>query len=323
MGRLGDSGELGFMRYRAGRHYIQALLLLVLMGGFMALLGSVLWGVQGALWLLAAVLIFFMFSGQGSTQWLMRLKGAQPLAADRSPILTQALEVLAQRAQLPVVPQLYYVQSPVMNAFAVGDLEDSAVAVTDGALRQLTFHELLGVLAHELSHIQHHDLRVMGLANLFSFVTRLLSGIGQILLLISLPMVLMGMATVSLWAIVLLIMAPSLSALAQLALSRSREYDADLGAVELTGDPESLAQALVKIENAQQRRWFWPGTRPVESRWLRTHPLTADRVERLMALKARYTPVFKSPVFKPSEVVTYDVPVGARRWWPFDPFRGH
>lgn len=306
------------MRHRAGRHYIQALLLLVLMGGFMALLGSVLWGPEGAVWLLAGVLIFFMFSGHGSVHWLMRLKGAQPLAASRSPVLAQALAVLAQRAQLPTVPQLYYVPSPVMNAFAVGELEGSGVAVTEGALRQLTFHELLGVLAHELSHIRHHDLRLMGLANLFSFVTRLLSGIGQLLLLISLPMVLMGMATVNLWAILLLIMAPSLSALAQLALSRSREYDADLGAVELTGDPESLARALVKIENAQQRRWFWPGTRPVESRWLRTHPLTKDRVERLMALKADYAPVFKTP-----EVVTYDVPTGVRRWWPFDPFGGH
>lgn len=315
---LRSPGKSGPGRQGAGHHYIQAFLLLVLMGGFMALLGSLLWGLQGALWLLVGVLVFFMFSGRGSVHWLMRLKGAQPLAASRSPVLAQALEALAQRAQLPSVPQLYYVPSPVMNAFAVGDPDDAAVAVTDGALRQLTFHELLGVLAHELSHIRHHDLRLMGLANLFSFVTRLLSGIGQILLLISLPLILMGMTSVNLWAILLLIVAPSLSALAQLALSRSREYDADLGAVELTGDPESLARALVKIENAQRRRWFWPGTRPVESRWLRTHPLTQDRVERLMALKTAYSPVFKVP-----EVVTYDVPGPMRRWRPFDPFGGH
>ena len=98
--------------------------------------------------------------------------------------------------------------------FAVGSPARSAVAVTDGLIRQLGLRELLGVLAHEVSHIRSNDLWVMGLADMFSRATSVLSLLGQVLLLINLPLLLFSSATISWWVILLLIFAPSLASLA-------------------------------------------------------------------------------------------------------------
>ena len=90
-------------------------------------------------------------------------------------------------------------------------------------------------------------------------------------------------------AVIVLLAAPTVGGLIQVALSRAREFDADLGAAMLTGDPDGLAAALARLERAQGRLWesiFLPGGRTPDPSVLRTHPLTAERVARLMALKA-------------------------------------
>jgi len=276
----------------AWRNRLQSLLLLLIMAGFLALLGWLLWGVDG-LFVLVSVGVVSVVVNPAISPWLvMRMYGARQLAHHEAPVLCGVLSELSGRAGLASRPGLFYVPSRMLNAFAVGSREQSAIAVTDGLLRQLEMSELVGVLAHEISHIRNNDLWVMSLADLFSRATSLLSLFGQFLMLLNLPLILFSQATINWWAILLLIFAPSLSALAQLALSRTREYDADLNAVSLTGNPDGLARALAKIERVQGgwlERIFLPGRRLPEPSLLRTHPETEERIARLMALKPKFS----------------------------------
>jgi len=258
------------------------------MGGFLGLLGWLLWGPAGVLILVLGGALGVLLNPSLSPLWVMRLYGAVRLGPESAPGLMEALRELAGRAGLPAVPALYYVPSRMLNAFAVGSPRQSALAVTDGLVHRLSPRELLGVLAHETSHIASNDLWVMGLADMFSRTTSILSLLGQFLLLLNLPLLVFAEVSINWPAILLLIFAPTLSALAQLALSRAREYDADLGAVRLTGDPEGLALALAKIERVQggwMERIFMPGRRVPEPSLLRTHPQTEERVARLMSLR--------------------------------------
>ncbi len=278
-------------RKHAWLNRLQSLALLGFLGGFLALLGWLLWGLEGTVLLLATGALGVMLNPTLSPRWVMGLYGATRIGPDSAPALWTAVARLAERAQLPARPALYYVPSGVLNAFAVGNPRQSAIAVTDGLIRQLSLRELIGVLAHEMSHIRSNDLWVMGLADMFSRTTSLLSLMGLILLLMNLPLMLLGAATINWLAIVLLIFAPTLSALAQLALSRNREYDADLNAVRLTGDPDGLASALARIERVQGgwlERILMPGRGIPDPSLLRTHPETPERIDRLMTLKPAY-----------------------------------
>ena len=275
-------------RQHAWLNRLQSLALLTFMGGFLALLGWLLWGGEGVVMLLLAGGVGVIMNPTFSPRWVMSLYGASRIVTESAPALSAAVARLAERAQLPARPELYYVPSRLLNAFAVGSRRRSAIAVTDGLLRQLDLREVIAVLAHEMSHIRNNDLWVMGLADMFSRSTSLLSLMGQLLLLMNIPLLLIGAATINWWVILLLILAPNLSAIAQLALSRTREYDADLNAARLTGDPEGLARALVKIEQVQGgwlERIFLPGRRVPDPSLLRSHPHTSDRVERLMSLQ--------------------------------------
>ena len=277
-------------RQHAWHNRLQTALLLGLMTVFLALLGWLLWGYDGILMLLIGGSVAVLFNPSLSPWLIMRLYRAQPLSRARASGLYEMLTVLSRRAGLPQEPRLYYVPSPILNAFAVGSKEQSGIALTDGLLRALDGREVAGVLAHEISHIRNNDLRVMGLADMFSRATGILSAIGQFLLILNLPLILFTEITINWWAIGLLVGAPVLAVLAQLALSRTREFDADLNAARLTGDPDGLARALIKLESIQGgwlERVFMPGRRQVQPSILRTHPKTAERVARLQALKSR------------------------------------
>ncbi|MDX1711726.1 MAG: zinc metalloprotease HtpX, partial [Rhodovibrionaceae bacterium] len=178
--------------------------------------------------------------------------------------------------------------SRTLNAFSLGSPKDSAIAVTDGMLRNLNLREFAGVMAHEVSHIRHNDLWVMGLADTITRLTRIMSLMGIVLFFINVPLLLVGQAVIPWLGVLVLIFAPTLGSLLQLALSRAREYDADMDAAGLTGDPEGLASALEKLERHQGRFWeeiFAPGRRIPDPSLLRTHPATEDRVTRLRSLE--------------------------------------
>ncbi len=161
------------------------------------------------------------------------------------------------------------------------------------------------MLAHEIAHITNEDLRVMRLADSVSRLTSLLALMGQIAILLNLPALLVGAAEVYWPGLLLLAASPQLALLAQLGLSRVREFDADRLAAELTGDPQGWRPRWRKSSgSAALACWLWPG-------WgnppcLRTHPATQERIARLLTLAhgpASALP-FHAPHFLPESAVT-------------------
>jgi heat shock protein HtpX len=234
---------------------------------------------------------------------------ARPVSRLEFPIGHAVLDTLTERAGLPSRPVLHVLPSNLLNAFAVGRPDESAVCFTDALLRSLSRREFAGVLAHEISHIRNEDIKVMAIADMVSRFTSALSTFGMIALFLNLPALLFGSGPGLPWlGILLLLAAPTVGGLLQLALSRTREFDADLGAVMLTGDPDGLASALVKLERAQRRNWegmVLPGGRIPDPSLLRSHPRTQDRIARLMALK-------QSPELPPEIDAGQEVPPARR-----------
>lgn len=262
---------------------------LLLAGGsilLLALTAFIFAGVSGVIWAALAGAASMWMAQRISPQLVLRLYKARELTAEDAPDLARLMRELTARADLPSVPRLYYIPSNLMNAFAVGRPEDSVIAVTDGLLRGLNLRQLAGVLAHEFSHVRNEDLRVMALADMVSRMTSVMSTMGMITLVLHLPRILSGGTNVPWLGILLLMMAPTIGALLQLALSRTREFDADYDGAQMTGDPEALAQALMVLERSQGRMWemMMPGGRVPQPSVLRTHPRTSDRVARLRAL---------------------------------------
>ncbi len=264
----------------------------LLAAGSLALLAGSAWifaGVTGLLWA-AAFGVFTTFAVRRiSPQMVLKMYKAEPVSAAEFPLGHDIINELAGRAGLPAVPKLHVVPSELLNAFAVGRKDDSAIAITDALARTLTPRELAGVLAHEMSHIANEDLKVMAFADMVSRFTSMLSTAGLFSALFNL-FGLFGLhgSGVPWSAVIVLMAAPTIGGLLQMALSRTREFDADLGAAELTGDPDGLASALRKLEHAQRRQWeglVLPGGRIPDPSMLRSHPATAERIARLMALK--------------------------------------
>ncbi|MCW8931591.1 MAG: zinc metalloprotease HtpX [Gammaproteobacteria bacterium] len=289
--------ESEFWEQHSLTNHLQSLLLFFVMIVFLSLLGWLLLGSDGIFLLLLLGVILLVFNPVSSPWLIMRLYHATPLTHHQAPQLNLALTELARRSGLERVPTLFYIPSSMINAFTVGNRNEAAIAVSDGLLKTLNYRELIGVLAHEVSHVRNNDIWVMSIADLISRLTSFLSLLGQFFLLLNLPLILLSNVSINWFAIFLLVFAPNLSSLAQLGLSRVREYNADLGAARLTADPGGLASALVKIgqySGSFFEKIMMPGRRiPVPS-LLRTHPLTEERVRRLMALDPTTFPPLES-----------------------------
>jgi len=261
-----------------------------------------LFGRGGIIWAVALVAILALFGPAFAPEAIMKMFKARPLEKGRATELVQIVQELTQRAGLRAAPQIFVIPSPALNAFAIGSRSHAVIGVTEGILRRLELRELAGVLAHEISHVRNNDIWVMSLADVLSRLTRFMSIFAIILFFLSLPGAFFASQPVPWLAIGLLYFAPLLSSLLQLALSRSREYEADLGAATLTGDPAALASALNKLERYQGNMWedmFMPNRRIPAPSVLRTHPETASRVERLLQLKGQIsTPAL--PISNPS-----------------------
>lgn len=265
---------------------------LVLIAGIALIAGLCAWllfGISGLIWTAVAVGLVLLIGPRIAPDALMRMYGARPVdLGSRHPVVA-ILRMLAQRAGLPAVPRLYVVPSPVLNAFATGKPQRASIAITHGMLTRLELREIAGVLAHEISHIRNGDLWIMGLADIFSRLTQFMSYFGIFLVFLNLPLMLIGQAHIPWLAVLLLYFAPTISSLLQLALSRTREYDADLEGARLTGDPSGLASALAKLERYQGQFWeqiLFPGRKLPEPSLLRSHPPTEERIKRLRELEA-------------------------------------
>jgi heat shock protein HtpX len=280
-----------FARHEA-RNYTHSILLIGIMVLICSALGWLMWGTLGLIMLALFTVLLMTIGPKLSPQLIFKMYRARKLSDREAPVIIQIVEELSRRANLHRVPQIYYLPSRMINAFTVGTKYNAAIGLTDGLIRNLTTRELSGVLAHEISHAASNDLWVMGLADMVSQLVRAMSWIGFFLLLIHLPMFMLGLTQIPWLFILLLIVAPNLTVLLQLALSRTREYDADLDAVKLTSDPRGLAMGLAKLEKLQGNlfeRIFFPGRRVPEPSVLRTHPVTEDRIRRLLELESAIT----------------------------------
>ena len=301
------------------RNTIQSILLLGGMASLLILVGWLMAGMIGV-WIAVVGGVLLAAGQRVSPQMIFRMSQARLLTPAEAPVLLRLVHLLSQRAELPVTPRVYYIPSAMMNAFTVGQPDNAAIGVTDGLLRRLNQRELAGVIAHEISHITHRDTWVMGLADVVSRMTSSWAMVGQILLLISVPTLLLSSYSPPWMLILVLLSAPTLSALLQLALSRTREFDADLEAARLTGDPEGLASALATLESDQRgflRRLFLPGHRRSDASVLRSHPPTQERIDRLRNLKGAQPTPRHAPVpaagFIPR--ATQDLPVARIPRW--------
>ncbi len=247
-----------------------------------------LWGMAGLMAAAILLALILPLAVRMPAEAVMRLYQATRLPRDDSQ-LSSLVDVLSFRAELPRRPDLYVIPSMTLNAFAAGSRDHSAIAVTEGLLRRLTLSETAGVLAHEISHIRNNDLLVMGLADVITRVLQLMSYVALGLAVFNVFAYARGDDMISWWAVLFLYLAPALSSLLQLGLSRAREFEADRNAVALTGDPGALASALRRLETYTGH--FWedlmfpvPARRVPHPSLLRSHPETEDRVQRLIAL---------------------------------------
>lgn len=276
------------------RNLLHSGLLVVGLGLLLAVCAWLIWGWTGILWAFLLVGLILFLAPRVSPATIMRMYRAVPVDPKHGAQLYRIVAILADRAELPGLPRLFVIPSATLNAFATGSPDNAYVAVTEGLLRRLNLREITGVIAHEMSHIRNNDLWIMGLADMMSRITQLLSFAGLFLLLLNLPFALLGKTTISWLAALLLYLAPTIGSFLQLALSRAREYDADLEGAQLTGDPEGLASALNKLERYQGRFWeelVFPGRRIPYPSILRSHPSTQERVRRLLELRPKLPPV--------------------------------
>lgn len=268
----------------------------LLAAGSLLLLGVTAWvfaGGAGIVYALVFGAVSMWVVRRVSPQLVLSMYKAAEVGPDEFPVGYRIVDELARRAELPAAPRLYVVPSKMMNAFAVGRREDSAIAITDALARNLSTRELAGVLAHEISHVAAEDVKVMAFADMVSRFTSLMSTVGLFSLAVNLVGFAGGYGAQVPWTgVIILLAAPTVGGLLQMALSRTREFDADLNAAALTGDPDGLASALAKLEKAQGRMWegmMLPGNRIPDPSILRTHPRTEERVARLMAFRSAGT----------------------------------
>src|SRR5215469_7873786 len=282
-------------RQRAqARNIFHSVVLIAGIGLITALSAYTLLGKESVIWALI-VLVLFSFAGpRAAPEAIMRMFKARPVDPASGAGLLALVRGLSERAGLPAVPRVYLIPSTTLNAFAIGTPARCVIGLTSALLERLDQRELAGVLAHEITHVRNNDIWVMSLADMLSRLTRIMAFFSLILLFISVPAWFLMRMPIPWLAIGILYFAPTLSSLLQLALSRSREYDADLGGATLTGDPQGLASALSKLERYQGRFWedfTMPGRRIPLPSVLRTHPETSRRIARLRELSTAPAPL--------------------------------
>lgn len=262
---------------------LQTALLLGLMVTVGGVLGNALLGGWGFALAVAFAVLTFLFGSAGTGRMVISMYRARAVGHADSPALHGAIRELARRADLAAVPRLFLSPLRTPNALSVGADDDPAIVLTAGLLARLGGRELAGVLAHEIAHIRNRDLWLLSLADSVRRFTRGLSLFGLLVILLNLPLLLFRGMALPPGTLLLLFAAPFLSLLMELALSRTREFEADRTAVELTGDPEGFASALRSLELSQ--RGFWdlllPRGEPAGGKLLRTHPSTDERVLRI------------------------------------------
>jgi len=264
---------------------IQLYALFLLLSSLVVYIALVVGGEILASVALLFVFMFYFINPYIASSFILRMYNAQIIPYSSAPALYDMTDELASRAGLKFTPKLYYVPSSVVNSFTVGQAEKSSIAISDGILQTLNYEEIAGIIGHEISHIKNEDIRVMIFADVVGRLIKICSIMGQVLILLSLPFVIMGNAQINWLPFFIVIFSPLGSDLIQLAMSRVREYEADMGSVMLLGDARPLLSALNKIsyyEHHYFRNAILPTHKIPEPSLLRTHPQTEERISRLL-----------------------------------------
>ena len=274
--------------------------LLVVLTCLLVLIGGAVGGQQGMTIALVLALVMNLGSYWFSDKIVLASYGARPISEAEAPGLYRIVRELAAAAQIPV-PPIYIVQDDSPNAFATGrNPQHAAVAVTEGILRIMTEDELRGVLAHELSHVKNRDTLIMTIAATIAGAITYLAQMAQFAAIFG-----GGRRSddegggggSAIGALLMAILAPFAAMLIQMAISRSREYQADASGAHLCGRASGLEHALAKLEMASQQVPLnaTPATahlfivNPLTSGGLATlfstHPPIEERIARLRAMK--------------------------------------
>ncbi len=268
----------------------------LLMAAIVALfgaIGAVVGGKQGMLLALGFAVVSNFFAYWFSDKMVLKMYNAQEVDEHSAPQYYNMVRELAQKAELPM-PKVYLIDEQAPNAFATGrNPQHAAVAATTGLMQILSARELRGVMAHELAHVKHRDI-------LISTISATMAG--AISALANFAMIFGGRDSDGrpgnpIAAIALAILAPFAGMVIQMAISRAREFEADRGGAEISGDPQALASALEKIQHYAQgiplrTAEAHPETaqmmimNPLHGGGLRslfsTHPQTEERIRRLL-----------------------------------------
>lgn len=240
-------------------NYMRTALLLAAMTALFGVIGLLIGGATGMMLALVVAAGMNLFSYWNSDKLALRAHNAHEVDDSTAPELVAMVRQLAERAQMPM-PRVYVIDDPQPNAFATGrNPENAAVAATTGIMQQLTWEELAGVMAHELAHIRNHDTLTMTITATLAGAISTIANFGMFFggnrerpnLIVNL---------------LISILAPMAAMVVQMAVSRSREYEADKLGGEICGNPVWLADALAKIAGGVART-------PSES--AERHPQTA------------------------------------------------
>lgn len=250
---------------------ITALFMVVgyILGGFHAMVISLAIGF---------VMNFFMY--WFSDKMVLSMYGAKPIDAHSNPNLYNMVSELTEKAQLPM-PKVYYIEEMQPNAFATGrNPENAAVAVTKGLVELLSPEEIRGVVAHELAHIKHRDILI---STLSAVVAGSISSLANIAMLFG-SRDEEGNNTNPIATIAVMILAPIAAMMIQMAISRAREYEADRLGAEIANDPNSLANALLKIESyAKGIPMATAEAHPATAQMMIMNPLCGGKIDDLFS----------------------------------------
>jgi heat shock protein HtpX len=270
----------------------------ILMAAIMALfgvVGNMIGGQQGMIMALLFGGAMNLFAYWNSDKMVLRMYNARQVDAASGGAYYRMVAELAERAGLPM-PKVYIIDEDQPNAFATGRSPNhAAVAATTGIMRILSERELRGVMAHELTHVKHRDILIStisatmaGAISMLANFAMFFGGRGED-----------GRPANPLAGILVALLAPMAAGLIQMAISRAREFEADRGGAEISGDPKALADALTKISSYGRGIPMMPAEahpetaqmmimNPLSGRGLAglfsTHPSTEERVRRLYAM---------------------------------------
>lgn len=261
--------------------------LLVFVGG--------LWGRNGMMVAFVIAMVMNLVSYWFSDKIVLKMYRAKEVSEADAPVLYSITRELASRGHMPM-PKVYVIPTDGLNAFATGrNPSHAAVAATEGILRTLNRDELMGVMAHELSHVNNRDILIGTIAAAFAGAISMLGNMAQWAMIFG-----GGYGERrddnrggGLGALLMIILAPFAALLIQMAISRSREYQADASGARLSGNPRALASALRKLQVGAQRVPMEATAATAHmfivnplrggsiSSWFSTHPPMEDRIARL------------------------------------------